>query len=85
MNCYLVVLEEDDDALLSRTFGADCVMRIRVGCWAVASGDRTCADVSERLGMNDETGRSGMVSRIGEYFGYYNRALWDRIEAWKSA
>ena len=84
MNCYLIAATNISDQEISAAFGAK-VMVVGEGTWVVASMDQTCADVAERLGMNSRRGKSGIVVRVGEYFGFYNRALWDRIEAWKVA
>ncbi len=82
--CYLIAATDITDAEVRSAFGAR-MMGVRDGVWVVATAFPTCADVAERLGMNTNIGRSGIVVRIGEYFGFYNRALWDKIEAWKVA
>ena len=84
MNCYLVVSPNVEDSEIAAAF-PNGWMPVMGGAWVVASNDPICADVAERLGMNAERSKSGVVVRVGEYFGYYNRALWDRIEAWKAA
>ena len=48
--------------------------------WAVGSDELTCADVCDRLGIG--SGESGVVYRIDDYYGHYDRALWQKLAAW---
>ena len=48
--------------------------------WAVGSDELTCADVCARLGIG--SGESGVVYRIDDYYGHYDRALWQKLAAW---
>ena len=50
--------------------------------WAVASSESTCADVCEQLGIGP--GEPGVVSRMDEYYGHYDRALWEKLSAWSA-
>ena len=50
--------------------------------WAVAGDESTCADVCERLGIG--SGEPGVVSRMDEYYGHYDRALWQKLNAWSA-
>ena len=49
--------------------------------WAVGSDLLTCADVAQRLFMGVD-GNYGVVVKIDEYYGAYDRALWDKLQAW---
>ncbi len=42
----------------------------------------TSSDVSDSLGFEPDQ-RSGVVFKIGEYYGCYDEALWQKLEAWK--
>ena len=48
--------------------------------WAIGTELLTCADVCEKLGI--EAGSSGVVVKFDEYYGRWDRSLWDKIEAW---
>ena len=50
------------------------------GLWAIGSVDISSADVCERLGIGPNAW--GMVSRLGEYYGHHDGALWQKLEAW---
>ena len=53
------------------------------GFWVVNTPISTCAAVCEKL----ETGenRLGVVFSLNEYYGYYDRALWQKLDAWSQA
>ncbi len=51
--------------------------------WAVKSPMATTSDVSQFLGFNaEENGRSGVVVKIDDYHGCYDRGLWEKLDAW---
>ena len=50
--------------------------------WAVAADENTCVDVCERLGITPSGDVWGVVSKIEEYLGFYDRALWQKLNAW---
>lgn len=52
--------------------------------WAVAADENTCVDVCERLGITSIGGGPGVVSKIEDYYGFYDRALWEKLNAWKA-
>ena len=52
--------------------------------WAVAADENTCADVCERLGITPSGSGRGVVSKIEEYYGFYDRALWEKLNAWRA-
>ena len=81
MICYIVAatgLTADD---LSTHFPH--VYNVQAGSWVVASPMQTCTDVAGALGMNSERGTTGIVVKVGDYYGFYDKALWEKIEAWR--
>ena len=53
--------------------------------WVAVASTTTSAEISARVGLgNDATKQKrGMVVRVGEYYGYHDGALWQKIDAWK--
>ena len=79
MNCYLVYLPGGSDSLES-IFDPHCYTLEENRLWAVATKEQTCADVSKLIGIGAKM--SGVVVRIGEYYGHYDVALWQKLDAW---
>ena len=48
--------------------------------WVIAADEATPADVCQRLGIGPE--RSGVVTGLEVYYGFYDAALWQKIDAW---
>ena len=52
--------------------------------WVVASEEATCADLCTRLGIGPSPGGiRGVVSKMDEFYGYYDRSLWDKLGVWQ--
>ena len=81
MNSYLVFMPEEDGKV-RREF-PDAHYRIGNDLWAVSSDLPTCAEVCERLGIED--GRRMVVVPMNEYYGRFDRALWQRLDSWSKA
>lgn len=82
MNCYLVAGTNVSAADLSERFG-QYVYPVNALAWVVATDSATTSDVAEAIGMNDQAQRGGIVVRVGDYYGYFDKALWEKIEAWR--
>ena len=54
--------------------------RLDEGMWAVRSSLATCSEVHEHLALGPD--RAGVVIKITEYYGHYDRALWEKLESW---
>ena len=80
MNCYLVYLPGGSNSLKS-IFGPHYYELEKDQLWAVGTDENTCVDVSKRVGIG--AGVSGVVIRIGEYYGHYDTALWQKLAAWR--
>ena len=80
MNCYLVYLPGGSDSL-EFIFGPHHYELGENRLWAVATDANTCADVSTLVGIG--AGTPGVVIRIGEYYGRYDTALWQKLAAWR--
>ena len=85
MHCYVVISEQLDDAEVQRSFPD--VYPLREGnAWMVASAMTTSADVSNSLNFEPkEGGKSGIVVKVDQYYGCYDKALWQKLDAWKTA
>ena len=54
--------------------------------WAVAGEDLTTADVCAALGIaggSNPQNLSGVVFRLGEFYGRWDPALWQRLDVWR--
>lgn len=91
MNVYLAIIPPDsiDQKELDSKFPKN--QPVIPGVWVVAGTHDTCADVSAELGIIKENPslfegqgtRWGVVVKVEEYYGYFDRALWDKIDAWR--
>ena len=78
MTLYIVFLPEGTERVENR-FPLHHVL-VPDQVWAIGSDLLTCADVCEKLDM--EPGKGGVVVKFDEYYGIWNRALWDKLKAW---
>ena len=86
MNSYLIVLPPRSPVTreaVTRAF-PDKYEAVADAVWAVASEKRTCADVCDEIGIDGTSGNTGMVVKIDQYYGVFDRALWDNIEEWRT-
>ena len=79
MHCYLVYIPGGSDTV-EFVFAPHHYELEENRLWAVAAEARTCAEVSALAGIGE--GTSGVVTRIGEYYGHYDTALWQKLDAW---
>ena len=49
--------------------------------WVVAGRQGTCVEVCEVLGIGSG-GSSGVVTKMDDYYGFYDRALWEKANEW---
>ena len=49
--------------------------------WVVAAPQSTCAEVCEVLGIGPG-GKRAVVTKMDDYYGFYDRALWEKANAW---
>ena len=85
MQPFLIVAEGVTTTELEKHFQGE-VFPIWEKTWVVASSVyTTSADISDLHlpEKEDEPARARVIVRIGEYHGYFNPALWQKIEAWK--
>ena len=82
MNCYLVVADDLNVEGLRNQFQEQHVYALRPpGVWAIGTPLLTCADVSAAIGLGNSNG--GIVVKLGEHYGFYDPALWQKLEAWR--
>ena len=84
MHRYAIFSTDVTRADLNRHFGESVYELEGTQAWVVASEMATSADVSNRLGFEPGQ-RNGVVLKVGEYYGCYNEALWQKLETWKNA
>ena len=82
MNRFVVYLP-DGEGVLERHFPNNHVLNDDL--WAIAASEFTCAEISEKLGIQTPSGgdRTGVVFRIEDYYGFFDRALWEKLNAWQ--
>ena len=78
MQNYLVFLPEGGRRV-EEVF-PDSHHRIADDLWAVGSRLRTCVEVCDALGLDDP--HTMVVVPMNEYYGRFDRALWQKLEAW---
>ena len=85
MNCFIAILPPDSSYELNNVAESfpmhHEVLSDRV--WAVAGHQTTCAEVCKELGIG-EKGVPGVVIKMDEYYGFFDRALWDHINNWRA-
>ncbi len=80
MRTYLVFMPADEGRV-EKEF-SDANFKMGDGLWAIGTEILTAADVCERLGMNEDS--EIVVVPIRDYYGRFDRALWQKLEAWGS-
>ena len=78
MQNYLVFMPGGEEAVTQHFPSAH--YRLTDGLWAVGSPLETCVDVCTALGVDDPN--TMVVAQIDEYYGRYDRALWQKLESW---
>ena len=78
MHCYLIVGTTIETADVREKF-PNCY-EVRSGVWAVASELETSAQVSDLMGFLKP--QTGIVFKITQFYGYYDKALWESLNAW---
>ena len=81
MNTYFVYMPTGE----GRIAGAfpDAHHEVAHNLWAIGSHLATCADVCEKLGVNEGAGRSMVVVQTTGYYGRFDPALWQKLDAWR--
>ena len=81
MKRYVVISPDTDSGSVSEKF-PDNYELLEGQVWVVAAQQSTCADVCEALGIGKEQGMRGVVTTMEDYYGFYDRALWEKASAW---
>ena len=81
MNNYLVFVPEGNGKV-EQAF-PQAHYQIGDDLWAINSDLPTCVDVCEHLGIED--GQRMVVVPMTEYYGRFDRALWQRHDSWSKA
>ena len=91
MNVYLVHIApsaETAQRLLEKKFPTNYALHPNV-LWAVGTDIETAAAVCQELGLSKKLPTEapergwGMVAKLDEYYGMYDTALWQAIDAWR--
>ena len=78
MNRYIVYYSNDDDKIESEFGSAN--FEIAPSLWVIGTEIPTSVDVCKRLGIED--GLSMVVIPVNDYYGLWDRALWQKLDAW---
>ncbi len=80
MNRYLVFFPANA-ALIPKTF-PDSYSLLPDSTWVIGAKEKTCTDVCGALGIG-KNGVAGVVIKVDDYYGNYDRALWEKLNAWQ--
>lgn len=75
-----VPLGEIESRFVSETFPNNYEL-LPGSVWVVGAPQVTCTDVCEALGIG-QGGKRGVVTKMDDYYGFYDRALWEKANAW---
>ena len=78
---YLVFMPGGKDAVTQHFPTAR--YRIADDLWAIGSQLETCLDVCGVLGVDDA--KTMVVVRIDEYYGRFDKGLWQKLDSWGKA
>ena len=89
MTSFVVVLPRDSTISEENLGGFDpCVHPIVPGSvWAIGTDLRTGGDVGKKLGIGPDGGpnATAVIFKVGEYNGFANRSLWEKLSEWSEA
>ena len=80
MENYLVFIPSHGGEEKIAQHFANSHYQLAPGLWAVGSAARTSSDLCEIIGIGPEL--SGVVTSMERYYGHYDQALWQRLDAW---
>lgn len=82
MERYVVIVPTDEiePGFLSATFPNNHEV-LSGNVWVVGAPQTTCAEVCEALGIGQD-GKRGVVTKMNDYYGFYDRAVWEKANAW---
>ena len=78
MNNYLVFMPGGEQKVEGRF--PDSHQRISVDLWAIGSPLTTCVEVCNVLEIEEPN--TMVVVPMTEYYGRFDRALWQKLESW---
>ena len=79
MNTFIVFSPQEGNKV-KQTY-PNC-FELNESVWVIASEERTCADVCHSLEMVNGNQHRGVVVKFSEFYGLFDRALWERISDW---
>ena len=87
MNCFVVAITPNSlqaVAAVEKYFPEYRYEVLESMMWVVASPEHyTCSDVCKMIGIDQEGGLMGMVSKLNEFYGFFDVALWEKINLWR--
>ena len=87
MHRYVVISAKVETDELQRLFPETYPLK-EGNAWMIGTSMNTSADVSKSLGFTSQEGdkaRSGIVVKVDEYYGFYDKSLWQKLDAWKKS
>ena len=86
MNCFIVISQNTEkiQAAVQKHF-PDFNYQIVSGTWVVASDSAGPSDVCKTLGIDVEGEvSSGVVCSLNSYYGFFDAALWEKLNLWEA-
>lgn len=78
MNRFLVYMP-DGNSSVEENF-PDHYYALEENLWVIATKLNTCADVYTKLAA--ENSKRSVIVKVDEFYGFYDRALWDKLNVW---
>ncbi|MCY3819783.1 MAG: hypothetical protein OXH52_10550 [Gammaproteobacteria bacterium] len=82
MIVYLVIADNVTFEEMEQLFPGNVYPLRNANTYLIGSAMPTCADVNSAIGFGAHKG-SGLVLKVGEYYGHYDQAVWQKMEAWR--
>lgn len=82
LHTYLIASGDLSSATVEEEF--DECYPVYKNAWVIATTLTTCAEVADKGGLSPKGKRTGIVVKLRDYYGYFDMALWEKIEAWEN-
>ncbi|MDA7972500.1 MAG: hypothetical protein MPK10_08055 [Gammaproteobacteria bacterium] len=83
MNSFIVISPEQEKVENAvKTHFSEHHYEVMPGVWVVAGKDIVSSDICEKLDIKDG-GYGGVVCALTAYTGFYQPALWEKLNLWE--
>lgn len=83
MNCFVVISPGGLFAAKVADLFPENHSIVADTAWVVAGSQRTCSEVYEALQVEQE-GLEIVVVKMDDYYGLFDRALWEKVNDWRT-